>query len=195
MNYTAEVKRMNMFRFITVTLTMLLLVGCKPLNLSNQIAVVDLNTVAKALGRDDAIVKNVKTANDKLNQQLEQITADVQKQLETEKTKLGEKPSKEKEQKFIQLVQQANNQLSQTKQVAIQKSQQLQNSLVAEFRNEVSNISQEIAQENGYLTVLAINDGLLWVDATVDITSEVITKMRYSTYEKSTKDDMATRKN
>ena len=186
---------MNMFRFITVTLTMLLLVGCKPLNLSNQIAVVDLNTVAKALGRDDAIVKNVKTANDKLNQQLEQITADVQKQLETEKTKLGEKPSKEKEQKFIQLVQQANNQLSQTKQVAIQKSQQLQNSLVAEFRNEVSNISQEIAQENGYLTVLAINDGLLWVDATVDITSEVITKMRYSTYEKSTKDNMATRKN
>ena len=195
MNYTAEVKRMNMFRFITVTLTMLLLVGCKPLNLSNQIAVVDLNTVAKALGRDDAIVKNVKTANDKLNQQLEQITADVQKQLETEKTKLGEKPSKEKEQKFIQLVQQANNQLSQTKQVAIQKSQQLQNSLVAEFRNEVSNISKEIAQENGYLTVLAINDGLLRVDATVDITSEVITKMRYSTYEKSTKDDMATRKN
>lgn len=182
---------MKTLRFIVIALTALLLVGCKPLNLSNQIAVVDLNAVAKALGRDDAIVKNVKKANDKLNQQLEQITADVRKQLETEKSKLGEKPDKEEEQEFIQLVQNANNQLSQTKQVAIQKSQQLQNSLVVEFRNEVSNASKEIAQKNGYLTVLAINDSLLWTDATVDITGEVITEMRYSVYKKASETDGA----
>ncbi|MCK4675060.1 MAG: OmpH family outer membrane protein, partial [Gammaproteobacteria bacterium] len=83
----------------------------------------------------------------------------------------------------------ANNQLNQTKQVAIQKAQQLQNSLVAEFRNEVSNISRKIAQKNGFLTVLAINDGLLWADATVDITSEVIAEMRYSVYRKADEDD------
>lgn len=171
---------MKTFRLIIVALTALVLISCKPLGLTNQVAVVDLNEVAKALGRVDAIEKNVKSANEKLNQQLEQITADVQKQLETEKQKLGEKPSKEKEQEFMQLVQKANNQLNQTKQVAIQKSQQIQNSLVLEFRNEVSSVSREIAQKNGYLSVLAINDGLLWADPGVDITKEVITKMRYS---------------
>lgn len=176
---------MNTSRFLIITLTTLLLIGCKPSGLFEQVAVVDLNAVAEALGRDDAIAKDVETANNKLNQQLEQITADMRKQLETEKEKLGEKPSKEEEQKFIQLVQQANNQLSQTKQVAIQKSQQVQNSLVIEFRNEVSAASKEIAQKNGFLTVIAVNDGLLWADSSVDITKDVISEMRYGAYRKS----------
>lgn len=180
---------MKAFRFITFTLTTLLLIGCKPLSLSNQVAVVDLNVVAKTLGRDDLILKNVKSANENLNQQLEQIAIDLRKQVDEEKSKLGEKPSKEEEQKYMQLVQQANNQLNQTKQVAVQKSQQLQNSLVAEFRNEVSKVSREIAQKNGYLTVLAINDGLLWADETVDITNDVITEMRYSVYKNSGEND------
>ena len=180
---------MKTFRFITIALTLLLLIGCKPLSLSNGVAVVDLNIVAKTLGRDDLIVKNVKSANDNLNQQLEQIATNLRKQLDEEKSKLGKKPSKEEEQQFIQLVQKANNQLGQTKQVAIQKSQQLQNSLVVEFRNEVSNVSRKIAQKNGFLTVLAINDGLLWADASVDITNEVITEMRYSVYRKADEND------
>ena len=61
---------MKIFRFITIALT-LLLIGCKPLSLSHGVAVVDLNIVAKTLGRDDLIVKNVKSANDNLNRQLE----------------------------------------------------------------------------------------------------------------------------
>ncbi len=180
---------MKTFHFYTIVLTILLLTSCNQLSLSNGVAVVDLNIVAKTLGRDDLIVKNVKSANDNLNQQLEQIATDLRKQLDEEKSKLGEKPSEEEEQQFNQLVQKANNQLNQTKQVAIQKAQQLQNSLVAEFRNEVSNISRKIAQKNGFLTVLAINDGLLWADATVDITSEVIAEMRYSVYRKADEDD------
>ena len=182
---------MNVFRFTIVALTTLLLIGCKLPGLDNQVAVVDMNSVAKALGRDDAIVNNVKTANDKLNQQLEKITADVHKQLEAEKEKLGAKPSKQKEQEFVQLVQKANNQLSQTKQVAIQKSQQIQNSLVRGFRNEVSAASKTIALKKGFLTVVAINDGLLWTDSSVDITNDVITEMRYSAYQKSDGTDKA----
>ena len=173
---------MKTFRFLILTLAVLSLISCKPLGMPNQVAVVDLNLIAKTLGRDDLIVKNVKSANDNLNQQLQKIAADLRKQLDDEKSKLGKKPSKEEEQKFLQLVQKANNQLSQTKQVAIQKSQQLQNSLIADFRKEVSNVSKEIALKNGYSTVIAINDSLLWADSSVDITSEVITEMRYSIY-------------
>jgi len=180
---------MKAFRFIAITLTALLLISCKPSGFSNQVAVVDLNLIAKTLGRDDLIVKNVRSANDKLNQQLEKIAADLRQQLDKEKSKLGDKPSKEEEQQFAQLVQKANNQLNQTKQVAIQKSQQLQNSLIVEFRNEVGRVSREIAQQNGYLTVLALNDSLLWADTTVDITNEVITEMRYSIYRKSAENE------
>lgn len=176
---------MKTFRFIMLTLATLLLISCKPLSMPNQIAVVDLNLIAKTLGRDDLIVKNVKSANENLNQQLENIASDLRKQLDQEKSKLGGKPTKKEEQEYIQLVQKANNQLNQTKQVAIQKSQQLQNSLIAEFRNEVSKVSGEIAKKNGYITVLAINDGLLWSDTTVDITNEVISEMRYSAYKTS----------
>ncbi len=180
---------MKAFQSIIVVLAILSITGCKPLNLSNQVAVIDLNLVAKTLGRDDLIIKNVKSANDNLNQQLEKIAADLRKQLDKEKSKLGEKPSKDEEQQFIQLVQKANNQLNQTKQVAVQKSQQLQNSLIAEFRNEVSKASKEVAQKNGYLTVLATNDSLLWADTTVDITNEVIREMRYSVYKNTAEND------
>lgn len=183
---------MKTFRFILITLTALLLISCKPPGFSNQIAVVDLNLIAKTLGRDDLIVKNVKSANDNLNQQLEKIAADLRQQLDKEKSRLGDKPSKEEEQQFVQLVQKANNQLNQTKQLALQKAQQLQNSLILEFRDEVSRVSREIAQQNGYLTVLALNDSLLWADTTVDITNEVITEMRYSVYRKSAENENAT---
>ncbi len=183
---------MKTFRFIAISLTALLLISCKPPGFSNQVAVVDLNLIAKTLGRDDLIVKNVKSANDNLNQQLEKIAENLRQQLDKEKSKLGDKPSIEEEQQFAQLIQKANDQLNQTKQVAIQKSQQLQNSLIVEFRNEVSKVSREIAQQNGYLTVLAINDSLLWADKTVDITNEVITEMRYSVYRKSAENESAT---
>lgn len=183
---------MKTFRFITIALTALFLVSCKAPNFSNQIAVVDLNRIAKTLGRDDLIVKNVKSASDNLNQQLEKIAADLRKQLNEEKSKLGDKPSKQQEQEFVQLVQKANNQLNQTKQLALQKAQQLQNSLIADFRKEVSHTSRDIAQKNGYLTVIAINDGLLWTDESVDITDEVITEMRYSVYKKSAEDNETT---
>lgn len=183
---------MKAFQSLIIILAILSISGCKPLNLSNQVAVVDLNLVAKTLGRDDLIIKNVKSANDNLNQQLEKIAGDLRKQLDKEKSKLGGKPSKEEEQQFIQLVQKANNQLNQTKHVATQKSQQLQNSLITEFRNEVSKVSGKIAQKNGYLTVFAINDSLLWADATIDITSEVIREMRYGVYKKTDTNDEVT---
>ena len=180
---------MKTLRFITVALTTLILIGCKPLSLTNEVAVVDLNLIAKTLGRDDLIVKNVKSANDNLNKQLEKIAADLSKQLDAEKLKLGKKPSKEQEQVFAQLVQKANNQLNQNKQVAVQKSQQLQNSLIAEFRKEVSNISKQIAEKENYLTVLTISDNLLWTDARVDITNEVISIMHNSAYKTVEEED------
>jgi Skp family chaperone for outer membrane proteins len=168
--------------FFAITLAALLASSCKPLNLSNSVAVVDLNVVAKSLDRDDLIVKNIQSANDDLNNQLKQIAQDLRNQLQQEKSKLGEKPSKEEEQQYLKLVQKANNQLGQTKQAAIQKSQQIQSSLIAEFRSEVSKVAKEVATKNGFTTVLAVNEGLLWADSTVDITSEVIAEMRYSPY-------------
>lgn len=183
---------MNTFRFITIFSTALILAACKPLNWTNQIAVVNLNTVAQELGRNDTITRDVQTANNKLNTQLEQIAKDLQTQIDTEKSKLGKTPNKEEEEKFIQLVQQANNQLNQTKQVALQKSQQFQNSLVAEFRKEVSEVAKQIAQKNGYQTVLAVDDSLLWSDESIDITKEVVTEMRYSVYRDASKEQAAT---
>lgn len=179
---------MSLYRLITLVFIGTLLSSCNATDtssLARQPLLVDLNAVARALGRDEAINKKLEEARESLNTQLKEIGASLETQLQEKKAEL-EKAAKdrkksereESEQALQQLTLQAQLQLKQTQQLAEQKAAQYRAQLLAEFRAEVMDSAKVVAGKRGALTVLAVGPEYLWYASEIDITDEVIGLMR-----------------
>ena len=140
--------------------------------------IVDLNAVAKALGRDEVMQKEILDAETKLKGQLEQIAKNIQDQVAVEKEKLGTKKSKENNAKLQQLALQAQQTFRKEQMAAEQQVAQLGKELVTTFREEVKLVAEPIAMEKKAVMVKLVSDDLLWFDTSIDITGEVISRMR-----------------
>jgi len=171
---------MRHLRIIALLLTTALLSGCETPWSTPQIAVVDLQSVAKSLGRDEKIASAINTANARLNQQIETLSAELRKNIDEKKAALGDKPEKEDEQAYIQLIQKSNAKLNQVRQLAAQKSQQVKTLLIIEFRKEASDAAASLAKTLKFKAVLGLHDGLLWSENTLDITDKVTAVMMKS---------------
>lgn len=139
---------------------------------------VDLVAVAKALGRDEAMERQLGQARDRLNAQLQEITADLQDQLAAEQERLEEAGEADAEARLEALTLEANRQLRQQQQVAQQRAAAYRQQLLQAFREDVRGVAREIAREQGARLVVTTEQGLLWFDPAVDITDEVIAAMR-----------------
>jgi len=146
---------------------------------------VDLNVIARALGRDKEINTKLEEARTSLNTQLKQISSSLETQLKEKKSELDKsnKGKKEKDiaasnQKLQQLAVNAQLQLKQKQQLAEQKATVFRAQLLNEFRQEVAKVAQQVAEKRGATTVLAVNDNYLWYASSIDITDEVIGIMR-----------------
>ncbi len=177
-------------RIIVIPLLLVLLNGCNTntvdtSNLSKQPLMVDLSSVARALGRDQEINKKLEEARTSLNSQLKEIGSSLETQLQEKKSEI-EASSKNKKEDEIQkseqelqnLTVQAQIKLKQTQQLAEQKAVNFRTQLLNEFRQEVAAVAQEIAEKRGAVTVLAVNTDYLWYSASIDITDEVIGVLR-----------------
>lgn len=145
-----------------------------------SIVIVDLNAVAKALGRDEVMQNEIQEAEAKLKTQLEQIAKNIQDQVVVEKEKLGSKKSEENNIKLQQLALQAQQTFRKEQMAAEQQAAQFRKELVAKFREEVKLVAEPIAIERKAVMVKLVSDDLLWFDASNDITGEVINRMRAS---------------
>lgn len=143
-----------------------------------QSLVVDPVPVAKSLGRDELMQKELNAEIDQLNSQLNRQAADLTAQLEKEKQKLGAKPTDEATKHYQALVAAAAQQAKQSQLQAQQKAAQYRQSLLEGFNTEVRNAAAEIARQRGASSVLVIGENVLWFDPTTDITAEVIEKLR-----------------
>jgi Skp family chaperone for outer membrane proteins len=172
---------MTSYRFAALAiLTGLLASGCRLPNTppqSRQPLVVDLNAVARALGRDELMQQKLDGAYRQLNDQLSEIGSKLEKQLADRKAAL--KPdADEKQEDFDKLALQANRQLRQTQQLARQKGALYGARLVNEFRQEVLGVAKGIAEQRGAASIVVANNELLWHSSSIDITDEVIGALR-----------------
>ena len=162
-----------------------LLTGCDQLSLSegadNQAGttlMLDFSAIIKATGKDKQVNNQLQAGNQSLEKQLAQAAQDLNKQLADAQSKVGKKPTQKQKQELEQLSAQANQKMNEVRQLARQKSQQLQAALVNQLRNEIRPIAESIAQARGAKAVLIISEPVLWFDASVDITADVIAALR-----------------
>jgi len=158
-----------------------LLTGCLPPNSSRTsggVAVVDLEAIAKRLGRDVAIAQELKTAGTELGTQLVGVQKDLQGQFEKKKQEIGANPNQSQQQSLEELERTLNTQFQQKQQEAQQEIAAKRNALVVHFREEVKPIAMRIAQGRGCSTVLIKNENVvLDTSSSYDITDEVIGEM------------------
>lgn len=170
--------------FTLVLATALALAGCDNFGRAN-VAVVDLDMVAKAFSHDDTIQAQVTAANQQLSQQLSSVALDLQNQLQVQLDELGESPSDEEQSQFQQLRSVAQQRLQQTQLLAQQRSQEFRTLVINQFRQDIRGVAAEVAKANGASVILTTTPNLLWIDAAVDITDEVIAALRENGFQPS----------
>jgi Skp family chaperone for outer membrane proteins len=174
-----------MFKILFTTLISVFIIGSTGCDTnttqSNMALVVDLQAVARALGRDEEMTQKLEQARQLLSEQLLQIGVDLEKQLKEKETELGRTSKDDKDEsreQLEQLTQQANIQLKKNQQLANQKAISYRDMLVDGFRKEVMTVAESIAHKHQAVAVYVTGSNLLWYSNTIDITDEVIGSMR-----------------
>jgi len=142
------------------------------------VAVVDLDEVARRLGRADEMNQTFQSSTGKVQQQLAEVQQRAVEQLKDMKKQLGDHPSQEETLKFNRITQQANLQFNQLKQQAETQLSRQRQQLVAQFRDDAKPVAARLAKEKGFGTVVTKNDQIVFAfDEAVDITDEVVKLM------------------
>ncbi|QDU95015.1 OmpH family outer membrane protein [Lignipirellula cremea] len=172
--------RTALFVLATVCLTA---IGCNSASSPSGVAVIDLDEVARRLGRDIKMTEMIKAGEGVVNQQLATVQASYEQQLSDKKAEFGEEATEEANKTLAQMHQQASFQFNQARQQAAAKLSQHRAQLIQQFREEVKPIAREAAAAKGYNIVLTKNDSVLFDFAsTHDVTEEVIAAMSKSDY-------------
>jgi len=159
----------------------LTLVGCDRAPFSSPkggAALVDLDDVAKRLGRDVSIVQELKDASGPLKDQLTAAQKDLQAQFDRTKDAIRAKPTDTDSQKLADLGNNLNQQLQQKQQQAQQELNAKRASLVTRFREEIKPVALKIAVGKGLGVVLVKSEMVvLGSEQGLDITDEVVAEM------------------
>ncbi|MEI6278319.1 MAG: OmpH family outer membrane protein [Verrucomicrobiae bacterium] len=157
------------------------LVGCDHTPFTSAkggVALVDLDDVAKRLGRDVAIVQELKDAIVPLKDQLTAAQKELQAQFDRTKDSIGVKPSDTESQKLADLGNNLNLQLQQKQQQAQQDLNAKRAALVTRFREEIKPVALKIASGKGLGVVLVKSEMVvLGNEHGLDITDEVVAEL------------------
>ena len=170
--------RMTLKAASLVAMTALVVSACDRLPGSPGTVVVDLAAVAKATGQDDAMQKEMDDGRQELSAQLQEIAADLEKELNEERDKLGESPTDAEQQNLQQKINEAQQKYSQTQAAAQQQVQQFEAGVVLRYRESMQPVVREIAKAHGASVVRLADSAVLWFAPEVDITAEVIAALR-----------------
>lgn len=175
---------MHVSRLLLVLVVATGLSGCDKLQLempksaqTTDVAVLDLQAVAKALGRDEDFKKQLESAGKQLGEQLSKVSTDLQSQLRAEQAKIGENPSDADRGKLRQMAVEAQRKFQQSQLQARQQARQFQLQLATKFRQDVQPVASEVALSKG-ASVIMLANSLMWFEPAIDITADVIGKMR-----------------
>jgi len=144
----------------------------------SAVAVIDLDEVAKRLGRDKSMENALTTRQEELNQNLVTMQEGLREQLTKRQEELGEAASEEDQQKLMQLQQEAGNRVSAAIEDAQVKLQEERKKMVAQFREEVQPHVRKAASDMGADLVVTRNDNVIFHHTPeINITDAVVSSM------------------
>jgi Skp family chaperone for outer membrane proteins len=142
------------------------------------VAVIDLDEVAKRMGRDKEIGQSVEMQEATLSEKLAGIHDSLNKQYASRKETLGEKPTTEQQQELKSLEKRLSLRVRREQAQAQSDLAVYQQGLIARFREEVKPVARKVAAAKGLSIVLTKDEGLfLAVEPAVEITDDVIAKL------------------
>ena len=144
-----------------------------------RVAIIDLDQVAKSLGRDKEMANSIQQAQASLNQQLTTVQAEYQTQIEEKEKEYGEAPTEDQNLQLATLNQQAAVNLNAVRQKAQTMLTNHNRQVLGSFREQVKPLANQVADEKGLSIVITKNDAVVFVyKNAVDITDEVVNLMR-----------------
>lgn len=149
-------------------------------NHSGGVAIVDLDEVARRVGREKDMVDSIQTQSGALNQALTNAQKSAIDQLNKVKANYNEDQqiTNEEAQQFVRLQKSAQVQLTQLQQQARLNINNHRQQLVSQFRKDAQPIAAKVAKERGFDSVVTRNDTVVFsYDNTVDITEDVVKLM------------------
>ena len=181
------------FSFVLVLIaSVFLLSGCDQMSGGkSDIAIMDLAVIAEATGQDEAIRAEAEATRNALAAQLQEFAQVLDQQLTEEAEKVGADPSPEDLQRLQQLNAQARTQMNDAQTQAQTQAAQIEQQLVAEFRDAISPLAEEIAKSRGASAVMAVDAYMFWFDPAIDITDEVIAAWRARPAEEVVAEELA----
>ena len=171
---------MKTFVAVLLTVTCLAIAGCDrgATSSNGPVAVIDLDAVAKKLGRDKQILQMIEQRQGTLNEQLTVTQNSLIQQLNQKKSEFGEL-SEEETKQLVLLQNKANSILATTRTQAQSNLNGFQQEIIDRFRAETKPIVMELAAKKGCRVVLSKNESVVFAfDSTVDLTDEVAVYMQ-----------------
>lgn len=142
------------------------------------VGVVDLDLVAKRLGRDIEMQNDVQERVSSLNAKLASLQESLRRLYDEKKEKYGEEVSEEGIKELQAAEERMDAQLREFKRKAEAELAAFRQQLVDRFREQAKPVLREVAAARGLSIVVPKNDGLLLtVDPAVEITDEVASRM------------------
>ena len=166
--------RLKSIHFASIALG-LAFTGCQP---AQRSAVMDLDAVAKAMGRDVTIARKVEAATQQLNTQLVQAAREMEEELKKIQAQIGSAPNPEQLAQLRRARAQVQQNIQNNKLVAENARTRVRGEQILLLRKEVGPIAAQIAKTRHAEVVLLASDQVMWFAPSADITSEVIAKMR-----------------
>ena len=153
----------------------LVITGCQP---AQRSVVMDLDAVAKAMGRDVLITRRVDAATQQLNTQLLQAAREMEEELKKIQAQIGSSPNPEQSAQLRRVRAQVQQNIQNNKLVAENARNRVRGEQILLLRSEVGPIAAQLAKSRKAEVVLLASQGVMWFAPSADITSEVIAKMR-----------------
>jgi len=151
------------------------------------VGVVDLDVVAKRLGRDIEMSNLVQERMTTLNSKLTSLQGSMRRLYEEKRDKQGEDPTEEQTRELLAWQDRTDAQLLESKRKAELDLNNYKQALVDQFREQAKPVLREVAAARGLSIVIPKNNALLLsIDPAVEITDEVASKMPASTLSDST---------
>ncbi len=142
------------------------------------VGVVDLDLVAKRLGRNIEMKNAVEVRVASLNKKLTTLQGSLRRLYEEKKEKFGDEPTEEQTAELRATEDRMERELLELKRKSELELSDFRQALVDQFREEAKPVLREVAAARGLSIVIPKNDGLLLtIDPKVEITDEVASKM------------------
>lgn len=147
--------------------------------ISGGVAVIDLDEVARLLGREMSIKQSLTVRENSLNQELETLRVSYANQINQRKQELPEQAAGGDLAQVQAFEQQALNKIQQARQQAQNDLNEQKRILINAFREEVKPVASKVAASKGLSLVVSKNESFLFAfDSAVDITKEVVAQMQ-----------------